>query len=212
MQFKIWARTNGLDLPDRDEEILRNLQARELESKAAYDAMKFKHDYQRDHFPITIDEETAELMNQGLAYIYGRDMYFRPVVVLNALKLTQTKAQDRQLMDLIILLHSYMDEFMMVEGRIENFILLIDCKDISIFNAPYAMLKSILATAQGLFKCRARAIFFLNAPAAFSVLWRTLRFSLDEVTASKAQIVSKNTCDELKELVIPEQLQIQYGG
>ena len=45
MQFKIWARTNGLDLPDRDEEILRNLQARELDSKAAYDAMKFKHKY-----------------------------------------------------------------------------------------------------------------------------------------------------------------------
>ena len=45
MQFKIWARTNGLDLPDRDEEILRNLQARALDSQAAYDAMKFKHKY-----------------------------------------------------------------------------------------------------------------------------------------------------------------------
>jgi hypothetical protein len=134
-------------------------------------------------------------MNQGLAYIYGRDIFFRPIVVLDALKLTQTKTQDQRLIDLIILLCSYMDEFMMVEGRIENFILIIDCKDISIFNAPYAMLKSVLSTAQGLFKCRAKAVFFLNAPAAFSVLWRTLKFSLDEITASKAQIISKNTCD-----------------
>jgi hypothetical protein len=86
-------------------------------------------------------------MNQGLVYIYGRDMYFRPIVVLSALKLTQTTAKDQQLVDLIILLSSYMDEFMMVEGRVENFILLIDCKDISIFNAPYALLKSVLATA-----------------------------------------------------------------
>jgi hypothetical protein len=45
MQFKIWARTNDVYLPDRDEEILRNLQARGLESKAAYDSMKFKHNY-----------------------------------------------------------------------------------------------------------------------------------------------------------------------
>jgi hypothetical protein len=95
---------------------------------------------------------------------------------------------------------------MLVEGRIENFVLLIDCKDISIFNAPYNLLKSVLSTTQGLFKCRAKAIFFLNAPAAFSVLWRTLKFSLDEVVISKARVIGQNTCDELKEMVIPEQL------
>ena len=56
-----------------------------------------------------IDEDIAELMEDGLAYIYGRDIYFRPIIVLSALKLTQTKATDKKLVHLIILLASYME-------------------------------------------------------------------------------------------------------
>jgi len=56
-----------------------------------------------------IGEDIAELMDQGLAYIYGRDIYFRPIIVLSALKLTQTKAIDKKLVHLIILLSSYME-------------------------------------------------------------------------------------------------------
>lgn len=69
---------------ERDEEILRNLYSRAFDKQAAYDAMKFKIKYQTDHFPILIDNNTAELMNQGVFYIYGRDRCFRPIVHINA--------------------------------------------------------------------------------------------------------------------------------
>ena len=173
-------------MPDRDEEILRNMYARNNECDGAFTSIKFKHDYQKSKFPLLIDEDIAELINQGLIYIHGRDKNFRPIVFLNALKLTQKKwLQDHHLVNLIVLLYSYMDEFMLVEGRIENFILIIDCNDISLFNAPYAMIKSVLADVQGLFKCKVKQIFCLNAPAAFSVLWRTVSFSLDAITIAK---------------------------
>ena len=136
---------NKLNLPDRDEEILRNMYANEYESDNTYTSIKFKHDYQKLNFPLQIDEDIAELINQGLIYIHGRDKNFRPIVLVNALKLTQKKwLQEHHLINLIVLLYSYMDEFMLVEGRIENFILIIDCNDISLFNAPYAMIKNVL--------------------------------------------------------------------
>ena len=46
----------------------------------------------------------------------------------------------------VILLFEYLDEFMLIEGRIENVIIIIDCLNISIFNAPYGMLKAVLGT------------------------------------------------------------------
>ena len=45
MEFKIWSLTNDVKLPERDEEILRNLYARAFDKQAAYDAMKFKIKY-----------------------------------------------------------------------------------------------------------------------------------------------------------------------
>lgn len=45
---------------------------------------------------------------------------------------------------------------MLIEGRIENFILIIDCNDISLFNAPYGMIKSVMGVIQGLFKCKVK--------------------------------------------------------
>ena len=112
----------------------------------------------------------------------------------------------------IILLFEYLDKNMLVEGRIENVIIIVDCLNISIFNAPYGMLKSVLGTIQGIYKCKARAIFCINVPTSFSVLWNTVRYFIDGNTAQKVQIVYENTCPELQSMVLPEQLQQQFGG
>ena len=85
----------------------------------------------------------------------------------------------------IILLFEYLDNFMLVEGRIENVVIIIDCINISIFNAPYGMLKSVLGTIQAIYKCKAKAIFCINVPTSFSVLWNTVRYFIDENTAKK---------------------------
>ena len=35
----------------------------------------------------------------------------------------------------------YMEEYMLIPGRIENFVVLVDCAHIGVFNAPIALLK-----------------------------------------------------------------------
>ena len=46
MNFKVWATMQGYKLPDTDEEILRNLYARNWDHQEAYDSLKFKISYQ----------------------------------------------------------------------------------------------------------------------------------------------------------------------
>ena len=45
MNFKVWATMQGYKLPDTDEEILRNLYARNWNNQEAYNALKYKTNY-----------------------------------------------------------------------------------------------------------------------------------------------------------------------
>ena len=47
-----------------------------------------------------------------------------------------------------ILMFEFMESFMFVLGKIENMILIIDCSNINVFTAPYAMLKALMTTIQ----------------------------------------------------------------
>ena len=71
------------NLPDTDEEILRNLYARGFDNQRAYNSMKFKIQYQKDNFPIHIDENIEKLLNCGGLYIHGRDKNLRPMIICN---------------------------------------------------------------------------------------------------------------------------------
>lgn len=46
----------------------------------------------------------------------------------------------------------------------------------------------------------------------FHFIWQTIKGFLEEHTKKKINITKSNTCDELKELFLPEQLQERYGG
>jgi hypothetical protein len=81
-------------------------------------------------------------------YIAGRDKHFRVVMVVNVDKLQKMKPQPEN-MDLValsVLMIEFMHKYCMVKGSIENMMLLIDCKNISVFSAPYKMIKQVLST------------------------------------------------------------------
>ena len=56
------------------------------------------------------------------------------------------RPSDEDVIAYAILVYEYMAAYMMVPGRIENVLMIIDCKNLSVLNAPYAMLKVVLST------------------------------------------------------------------
>ena len=84
--------------------------------------MKFKINYAKKNYPILIDNNIAELMNQGMIYIYGRDRCFRPICIINAMKLLATikTTTNKELVAFVLLMFNYMDHYMFVDGKIEN--------------------------------------------------------------------------------------------
>ena len=71
------------------------------------------------------------MLNGGGVYIHGRDKNLRPIIICNIQKLIQQKhlfgENNKDLINLVIYLLEYMEKFMLIPGRIENFILIIDC-------------------------------------------------------------------------------------
>lgn len=52
----------------------------------------------------------------------------------------------------------------------------------------------------------------VNAPTAFSMVWNSIKYFLDENQVRKVKIVSANTCPSLLELAAPNQLEEKFGG
>ena len=88
------------------------------------------------------------MLNLGGVYIHGRGRNMRPIIIVNIEKLMKSKEyfgqNDIDLIYLIIFLMEYIDKFMMIPGRIENFMLIIDCQNIGVFNSPISLFKKIM--------------------------------------------------------------------
>lgn len=102
-----------------------------------------------------------------------------------------------------IMMFEFVESFMYVHGKIENMIEIIDCSNINVLTAPYAMLKALMTAIQMLHKCKSRQIIVLNAPKTITIIWNVVKQYLDEVTRNKVSIFHTgispdlmNLCDE----------------
>ena len=85
----------------------------------------------------------------------------------------------------MLMLFEYVRKFMMVDGRIENVLLVIDSYGNNVFTLPYGLLNKTIAGIQLNYRGVARSVFILNAPKTFAYAWKTISYFLDESTARK---------------------------
>ena len=71
-----------MQVPDRDEEIMRNLYGRKFNNKATYEAIIQRQDYRDKTWPLQFCDKLKYLLESGVIYLYGRDKHFRPLLVI----------------------------------------------------------------------------------------------------------------------------------
>lgn len=120
----------------------------------------------------------------------ARDRFYRPVFVLKSSKLLEMNPipTHETLTRVMIILFEYVRKFMMIPGKIENVLLVIDSHGNNVFSLPYGLLNKCIAGIQLNYRGVARSVFILNAPKTFSYAWKTISYFLDESTARKVQI------------------------
>ena len=120
--------------------------------------------------------------------------------------------ETEDLVGMVFIMAEYIGRYMTKPGHIENMVSIQDVGGMGVGSMPKGKMKAILQSIATNYKGRAARIFAVNAPRTFTVLWQVVRFFIDANTARKVQIVNKNTCPELLEIVSPNQLEEKYGG
>jgi hypothetical protein len=186
-EFFIHCKSSGNKIPEGDNEILRNLYARGMDCKKAYDAITEMQAFRRDNFPWKVSPVVRSMLEQGIFYLQGRDRHLRPIVVIEAQKLISQKPlpEPEDVVSMCLIFFEFMTKYCLLPGTIENTIMIINCQNLSVWSMPYRMIKAVITTIQMCYKARSRAIFCLNAPTTFSAVWNVVKYVLDEITTAK---------------------------
>ena len=200
--------TNSHKIPDRDEEILKILYGSNFDFQNTFDTIIEKQKWQNENFPITIDLNLMEMVESGLFYIHGRDKHLRPIVVLDTTKLMEMKIKGKLSSEILVRLTiftlEYIKKYMLLDERVENHVIIIDCSGLSMLNTPYSLLKEAIQVIRLLYHCSVHSIYCLNSPVLFSTF---MSYLMDESTLAKISIEFYNLSTKLLSQIDENQLE-----
>jgi len=215
-KFKDFVAEKGLPLPEgmADEEILRQLMAGKYNLQTAYDRLINVINWRKEAFPLKINEGGLAVLQSGYIYFHGRDRSFKPFMVIRPAVLftiaPEPTTEDIEQAVFVVL--EYLRNNLLIPGQVESMFLIVDLNELGLLNLPYGRMKSIMASINAYYRGMASKIFVLNGSFAFKVVWSTVSAFLDETTLQKIMLTDQNTCDELKALAHPSQLEAKFGG
>ena len=103
-------------------------------------------------------------------------------------------------------------ENLLIEGQIEQWVIIIDLGNASIFSLGKSML-DIIVHLSAIFKVRAVHNYLINCPSSIKILWKALKSALNEDQIRKISMSEKKKLkpDTFRK-INPSQVEEKYGG
>lgn len=124
-------------IPDRDEEILRQLYANGFDQQKTFISFDKRIQFLEKNFPVDICLDYLKHLQDGICYIQGRDKNMHPLLFIDVQKACKQQLSKQFIQNLSIFVIEYMKEYILIDETIENFNIIIDCSNLSITNFPY---------------------------------------------------------------------------
>mmetsp|Transcript_75823 Transcript_75823/g.195388 ORF Transcript_75823/g.195388 Transcript_75823/m.195388 type:complete len:576 (+) Transcript_75823:139-1866(+) len=164
--------------------------------------------------PIPDDSVSADLAH-GMVYFTGRDRLLRPALVLRPARIPpawhkDTRAASERLLKLLVFCIEYMLRYMLLPGRVEGGVVLLDMGGLSLAQVPFGPLKQILTVLSNHYVNRIFKFYILNTPSTLS---RFADFGLRLLTERQRQKLQfvKQVEDLGSEFAL-HQLEVDLGG
>ena len=214
-EFQQYELTKGkLNYPNEwlESETMRLLQAAEFDIEKTYklivDGINFINS-----IPKSINNNIVSLLNSGIIYLYGRDHYFRPIIIVsfNQYKniIEKNIYQEQDITNSMIYLINYVLKYMMIPGQIENWICLIDFKGAGVSDvSDFKKLTKILNSYRG----RVFRNFFINLSGLLKIAVKAAVNLFGKHSARKLKILDKDELNKMQEFISPNNIQKKYGG
>ena len=162
--------------------------------------------------PIVLNEKMIDCLNLGLFYSFGRDRCLRPILIFRPKVSVDHKIQLEDAIQTSHFVLQYVIENMMFEGKVENFITILDSEKLSFTQLPKMWIVSFVNTFNHFYYQRNVWLAILNAHWSVNMLYAIAKPFLHETTKKKTIFSSENTWDTLTMKVDPKQLEEKYGG
>ncbi len=211
-------------------EILRFLISNDFKYNQTFNDLNNNCIWRRENLPVKIiaknnlnekfilNRNVDLILNSGFIYLHGVDNQYRPNIVIRPeiyFELNKNKKFNFQLKDWLdscIFILEICINFLLIQGQIENWNLIIDLNNVYLFYLPKEINK-ILNIIQNIYKYRLNRIYILNINHVTSILWKMVKNIFGSYIDKKFTIVnSKNNFFELFENIKKEQIEIKYGG
>ncbi|CRH00146.1 CRAL/TRIO domain-containing protein, putative [Plasmodium relictum] len=192
-----------------DNYVLRFLQGNEFIYEKCYNDMLRHLKWRQENLPIQLGE-IKEFLNKGYCYIHGRDKQMHPIIIINCKNIISANTKD------VLSVLYYWLEFciskLLIEGKIEQWRVIIDLTSCSVLNIPISALKDISRNLSCNYRSRLSKMLVLSAPLVVTGIWHMLKSIIPVVTQQKITITSSEIEKKLLDQVHLNQLEKKFGG
>jgi len=148
----------------------------------------------------------------GVVYGLRRDHDMRPVIVINIRRMLDTNISVDRLIDLSNFLFEYTIENAMIPGKIENWDVILDLKDVGFSEIPRDRIQPLVTTMSTNFRGRLYRLYATDVSFILRSLWNLVRAFVDEFTNNKLSVHGSIYDDEICNLIAEDNLETKYGG
>ena len=185
-QFK--SLISSISLPPfyTDQELIRILLSRKFDKKQSLqslnNAIKWR-ELNLSNGYHSLYQQSFHLLQSGSVYIQGIDHRYRPLIVLNLGKMDFKAHSVSEYSNLLCFTLEFAIKHLMIEGKIENWIVITDLGNCPLLKLPISDLKKLIKTLQDNYRCRMIVNYVINAPSSISFAWGMIKGVLDAQTA-----------------------------
>lgn len=137
-------------------------------------------------------------------YIGGRDRQYRPYMVMQPALIIELQPDPLEALAAMFIQMAFVNRTMLLDGKIENLIMILNLEGLGVFNTPYSIMKPVQQISQKINIGRQRAMFALNAPTTFSMLFSAASLVAPASVLAKLQVTTGNTNELLSQMIAPE--------
>jgi len=152
-----------------------------------------------------------EELSQGAFYFHGRTKTGSPIIVVRVVNFNPKKMTNGA--DSLVRLNVWvMDQVWKQNPHTQNCTLLVDCQGLSLTSLPYDAIRAVANMYNSYYPEVLFREFLINTPWLFRTAWAWLKPLLEESTRKKISILGSDYQSTLLEYILPDQLQVAYGG
>lgn len=152
---------------------------------------------------------SLRLIQEGCIYVFGRDKYYRPIVIMDAERIYRLSKIDKSVVtaenftESWLFLYNYITKVMHLPGQADMWMNICNLGNLGLTSIPRNTIMAFADVCQQNMMFFLSKSFYLNVSWAQKTIFNGLKSFIAEETRAKIVLTNKNSHEGLMELVHP---------